>query len=274
MKKSILTNIGRVAFIFVVGIMLGAVIIQYQDKYFVHQAVVTYPLMNTVRSHALDFTCTGLAYDSNNREWLIGDLGAKSNKDVTSPQIKIYNKDFTQMVRSIPLYKFYPRMKDIQGIAYNAADSTILFCSFDEGILRKIDGGGYLLDSLNVTQPTGVAIESKTQNVFILTMDALIKLDNSFRLRNHTKISLPGQDQLCVYDNYLYLTYGLDYGNSQYMAEIDLNTLAIKRQWQMEGSYAIEGVAAMKDTFFIANDGEYHSAHNPKNYISVYHYPF
>lgn len=32
MKKSILTNIGRVAFIFVAGIMLGAVIIQYKDK--------------------------------------------------------------------------------------------------------------------------------------------------------------------------------------------------------------------------------------------------
>lgn len=102
-------------------------------------------------------------------------------------------------------------------------------------------------------------------------MNALIKLDNSFRLLNHTKISLPGQDQLCVYDNNLYMTYGLDYGNFQYMAEIDLNSLEIKRQWQMEGSYAIEGIAARNDTFFIANDGEYHSAHNPRNYILEYH---
>lgn len=216
----------------------------------------------------LDFTCTGLCFNDNDSTWLIGNFGNITPKETDGrPSIEIYTKDF-QHLSSIPVGKIFPKMKDIQGVAYSPKDSTIWFCSFDEGIVRKIDMSAHLIDSLLIPQPTGIALNESGNELYILTPKELINFKSEGGGLSH--INIPGQDALSYSNGVLYMTSGLDYQNDQYVHVIDPKSLRIVEQYKMHGSDAIEGIAFVDSTIYIANDGIYHQSKSAKNRILKY----
>lgn len=215
------------------------------------------------------FTCTGLAYDSHDDEWYVGNIGINAPGDgEISSSIEVFDGNFQKWLRTISLADKYPQMEDIQGICIDPEDKSIWVCSFAENLIRKIDRDGHSCDSLHVKRPTGVAISDGL--CWALTPNSLMLMKKNGEIIRTINVKEQAQDQLCIIDNKVLITYGDDYNNNQYLIQLDSDCDIFRKKYILENSYAVEGIVARDQLLYIANDGYYHSAKVPRNLICVY----
>lgn len=239
-------------------------------------------LMNI--QNARPFTCTGLAYNSVLHEWYVGNIGiSKPEAGQINSSIEVFNEDFTQWLRSIELAQIFPNMVDVQGLSIDSTDGSLWVCSYAEDLLRKIDvrphqqhnmstqsitQEEYLLDSLHITRPTGVT--HSDEYCWILTPDSLLQINRAKKSIRTIAVAEKAQDQIAIHNDEIFITYGNDYSNNQFLLQIDTRQENRRRKFELEGSYAVEGIVIRDSLIYVANDGFYHSAKNPKNIICVY----
>lgn len=104
-KKTFLIHCLFIGLVFLIGGLCGFVLHRYRVIHSIESEKEDCPLVNMTGKKLLDFTCTGMAYDSISHQWLIGDLGALFPGEKPMPQIRFYNNDFSKLEYTIPVYK-------------------------------------------------------------------------------------------------------------------------------------------------------------------------
>ena len=165
------------------------------------------------------FTCTGFAWDAENGEFLLGNIGQdlSTSKGMSSTIVPL-SSDFSTVLGEIDLYETFPDMKDIQGLCVDGADPTIWFCSFGEGKVRHITRGGDPLDEICIEQPTGIAYDSRTECLWVLTYSQLMRVNRDGTVQETFDVAVEGQDQLWLDEdaNVMYFTGGLNYNGKPF----------------------------------------------------------
>jgi hypothetical protein len=224
----------------------------------------------TPDSLARGFTCTGMTFNPADSCWYVGNVGAFHPDEKPKSSIEILSSDFKRVRASIPLYHRFPKMVCVQGLAVDEYASGLYVCSFEEGLVRHISLSGESIDSISIAAPTGVVLDKKRGLLWILTFSNLIALDSTRQIVYEYQMSMPGQDQLAILDDKLYITHGCDYQRSQEVSVFDITKKKIVKSYTVNQSYAIEGIDIVDSLVYIANDGLYHSAKIQKNQVNVY----
>ena len=187
------------------------------------------------------FTCTGLYWDKEEECFFIGNAGKyKPNDKTFQASIEIVEKDFSAIKGDIPCYLKFENMRDIQGVT-KSTDGTIWLCSYGENKIRHIDEKGNELGNFDIKEPSGIANDSRSNTLWILT------------------------------NNYLYnCSAGADYHGDSYIYTVDLKTSKVKPLYVLKDSYAIEGITIVDDVLYVLNDGYYHDAETPINQVNMY----
>lgn len=198
------------------------------------------------------FTCTGFAWDAENGEFLLGNIGQdlSTSKGMSSTIVRL-SSDFSTVLGEIDLYETFPDMKDIQGLCVDGADPTIWFCSFGEGKVRHITRGGDPLDEICIEQPTGIAYDSRTECLWVLTYSQLMRVNKDGTVQETFDVAVEGQDQLWLDEdaNVMYFTGGLNYngkpfkGGDNAVYSVDLTSGVVNEKWSLADSWAVEGLA-------------------------------
>lgn len=186
--------------------------------------------------------------------------------------IEVVDAKFERVVRTIELYKVFPEMKDVQGVALNTSDSTIWICSCMENMIHQITMEGYPIASYEVDAPSGIAYNPEDCTLWVLTRDSLFEMDTNGEVLRSKEMHLRGQDQLYYDDKtgLLYMTYGNDYSKPNNLCIISGESMEILYRYDLHASYAVEGVSIVDSMMYILNDGYYHSAEVPVNEVVVY----
>ena len=237
-------------------------------------AVIT-RLLPDIYNNGHGWTCTGLAYDSINDVFLVGDIGKTlPSSPGYASVIRVVNKSFTSVVYTINLYTVFTSMQDVQGITLDS-NGNIWFCSNGENLVRQIDPDGNSMSSFSVSNPTGIAYDPEDDTLWVLTYSAA----NNIQKRTKTgtvkeQYTFNYEDTLdqCFYDperKYLYITAGENYSsrNNVYL----FNTVSHSQSITCTvDSYSVEGLSIVGTELFILNDGYYHSALDNRNVVNIY----
>lgn len=216
------------------------------------------------------FTCTGMTFYDKDSVWYVGDIGTLSPENDLSSVIRVIDKNFQRIIRTIPLYTTFPDMQAIQGIAIDSIDTSIWLCSYEENLIRHIDQGGNSLSYFSMKHPTGITYDKDDDTLWVLTSDTLYKTDKLGNRIDSISFCERAQDQICKYGNKLYITSGDDYQKEQFVWTIDLNKNKYAKKYIASGCYAIEGIAIVDSVIYIANDGIYHNARIRANIVNCY----
>ena len=225
------------------------------------------------------FTCTGLNHDASSGEWLVGNVGQDlptNEEDMRSTIVRL-SGDFSSVLGEIDLHDAFPTMKDIQGLCVDGTDQTIWFCSFGEGKVRHITRGARSLGEIDIDQPTGIAYDSRTDTIWVLTYAQLIRFSKDGKRLESFDVNVKGQDQLWLDEtnDVMYFTGGLNYTGSIFKGDnavysVDLKTGAVNEEYALADSYAVEGIYVSEGKMYVLNDGYYHSAKIPVNQVNIY----
>lgn len=217
-------------------------------------------------------TCTGLFYDKKMNVFYIGNAGKELPEEKTfQATIEIISNDFKKVIKTIECYKFFPKMKDIQGVT-GGINETLWFCSYGENKVKNIDINGNLIFEFNVKQPSGIAFDTKNKNLWILTNKKLINYTVEGNKIKSYPVKIKGQDQIYLDEksNILYITAGIDYQKESYIYSVNLKNGNISLVCSLTDSFAIEGISIVGNDLYILNDGYYHKAKLPFNQINIY----
>lgn len=215
------------------------------------------------------FTCTGLAYDSVNDIFLVGDIGKMlPNSGTIASQIVKLSADFETVVGTINLNSSY----DVQGITLDA-DGSIWYCMPSANKIWHISSTGESLGSISVTSPTGIAYSPADDTFWVLNYNNKILHINKSgtTLASYDFAYTEALDQ-CFLDSgrgLLYITAGTNYSsrNNVYCFNTDTHEQSIACTVD---SYSIEGIWIGQNEMVILNDGYYHSAYVPVNQANIY----
>jgi len=223
--------------------------------------------------HGKGFTCTGIAYDPVENVYYIGNCGkARFEDEQFHATIVKVSKDDFQYIDEIRLYEIYPAMSDIQGITIDTSDNTIYFCSTIENRIRHITTDGKDKGEIYAEHPTGIAYDSRTDTLWVLSKQRLMQMDKSGEVIRSFDLTLEGQDHIFLdkAKNTIYLTAGNNYNGENYVYRVQLLFNRVSLAYVLKESYAVEGIYIEDDTIYILNDGYYHTAKNPVNQVSQY----
>lgn len=216
-------------------------------------------------------TCTGLTYDSENHFYWIGNYGkSKPNVEEKSPQIIECNEDFTSCKNIIALEESV----NVQGIAYDHTSQTLWYT--DGNTVNQIDRQGTLISSFNLGkyskfEANGIAIDEDDCLWILCYYEYLLKFNKNGKLLEVIDSNYIAQDHLCFYNSRLYFSVGDDYqGKNNYVIEYSPDKTSFEKVYQVNESYAIEGIVIVDNHLLVANDGYYHDAINLDNYICEY----
>lgn len=222
------------------------------------------------------FTCTGLAYDTSNNTFLIGDIGktTPSTPGFASKIIRV-SFDFLTVVEQINLYTEFPNMSDVQGITIDNSDGTIWFCSTSEKKIRHIDTSGNSIGSISLNDsPSGVAYSSSDDCLWVLTYAAtnnILKVSKAGTIIELYTFGYNEQLDQCFLDDggKLYITAGSNYSgrNNVYVFDTTNSNQTIACTVD---SYSVEGIWIGNNMMVIINDGYYHSALVSVNQANIY----
>ena len=218
------------------------------------------------------FTCTGLYWDKKEDSFFIGNAGKyKPSDKIFQASIEIIKKDFSIIKRDIPCYLKFENMRDIQGVT-KSIDGTIWLCSYGENKVRHIDEKGNEIGNFNIKEPSGIANDSRSNTLWILTNDSLYNCTYDGAVQKIIKIHIKGQDQLFLDEknDLIYFSAGADYHGDSYIYTVDLKTNKVNPLYVLKDSYAIEGIAIVGDVLYVLNDGYYHDAETPVNQVNMY----
>lgn len=218
------------------------------------------------------FTCTGLYWDKEEECFFIGNAGKyKPNDKTFQASIEIVEKDFSAIKGDIPCYLKFENMRDIQGVT-KSTDGTIWLCSYGENKVRHIDEKGNELGIFDIKEPSGIANDSRSNTLWILTNNYLYNCSYDGVVQKTIKIHIKGQDQLFLDEknSLIYFSAGADYHGDSYIYTVDLKTSKVKPLYVLKDSYAIEGITIVDDVLYVLNDGYYHDAETPINQVNMY----
>ena len=219
------------------------------------------------------FTCTGLAYDAENDQFLIGDIGKllPSSGTIQSQIVRV-TSDFSTVVSIIPVYSTFPSMGDIQGITFDA-DGTIWFCAPSENKVHHITTSGTEIGSFSITSPTGIAYSPGDDSLWVLNYQNKIQhVSKSGTVVESFDFAYSEALDQCFLDarrGFLYITAGTNYSsrNNIYL----FNTVTHQQSITCTvDSYSVEGLWIGETEMVILNDGYYHSAFVPSNVANIY----
>lgn len=236
-------------------------------------AAETIPLPD-IYEEGKGFTCTGLAYDSVNECFLVGDIGILSPGSGTiRSQIVRVSTDFSTIISTIPLYETFPNMSDIQGITIDTRDNTIWFCSPNENKIRHITQQGVSISDITVQRPTGISFDTRNNSLWVLTYNnKIIHIDNSGTVVNTDDFAYEDTLDQCFIDathGYLYIVAGANYSTRNNVYLYDTSTSEQSIACTVD-SYSVEGLWLGVNSLVIVNDGYYHNAHDPRNVANFY----
>lgn len=220
----------------------------------------------------IGFTCTGLYFNKKENIFLIGNAGKyKPDEKNFKATVEIVASDFSKIKKSIPCYLNFKNMRDIQGVA-NDIDGTIWICSYGENKIVHINEDGDKIESFYIKEPSGIAVDSRDNTLWILTNKFLYNCAYDGAIKKEIKVQIKGQDQLFLDENnnVIYFSAGADYFGDSYIYRVNLKTCEIKPLYVLKDSYAIEGISIIDDKLYVLNDGYYHDAKIPVNQVNIY----
>lgn len=220
------------------------------------------------------FTCTGLAYDDTNNQYLIGDIGKLLPSDPSMhSQIVIVSHDFSTIISTIDIGTIFPNMQDVQGITIDN-DGSIWFCSPGENLVRHIARDGTSLSSFSLNRCTGITYDYKTNTLWCCTYNNMFynmrkngQVISSYYWNNSDTV-----DQCFIDANrgILYFDGGEHYHSTNYLYALDTETGEFSTACTLTDSYSVEGISLEVDRLVVVNDGYYHSAEIPTNLANIY----
>lgn len=220
-------------------------------------------------------TVTGLSIDEINQTWFIGNYGKKQKDDTNfNPSIVNVTSDFSMINYVIP---FNENQKvDIQGVAYDKTNSSLWYTD-GENIINCNSNTGEEISRFSIGEyskykANGICIDPENDTVWVLCMyKYLLHYDKDGTLLDELICEYIGQDHIYMdTEGQIYISVGTDYQNeNNYVICIDQEA-NIQKIYQVNGSYAIEGIVLIDDKLYVLNDGIYHESKIKKNYIQVY----
>ncbi len=219
------------------------------------------------------FTCTGLSYDETEDIFYVGNVGQglPSEEGFKQTIVKL-SKDGKTNLGEIKLFEAFPEMKNIQGLTIDKSDDTIWFCSFDENKIRHISKTGEDISSIEVLKPTGIAYDTRTDTLWVLTYSELKNIDKDGNIIDSIDVEIEGQDQIFLDEdkNEIFFTAGINYKGDNYVYKVDLSAKKISLVFILKDSFAVEGIYIDGNIMYILNDGYYHSAEVNVNQMNKY----
>lgn len=215
------------------------------------------------------FTCTGLAYDSANDVFLVGDIGILlPNSGTIASQIVKLSTDFATVEGTINLNSSY----DVQGITIDS-DGSIWYCSPSENKIKHISSTGTAIGNISISQPTGIAYSVSDNTLWVLTYgNKILHIDKSGNTLESFDFAYEETLDQCFLDEghgYLYITAGVNYSSKNNVYRFNTETHSQDIACTVD-SYSVEGIWIGSDRMVIVNDGYYHSATVAINQANVY----
>lgn len=224
---------------------------------------------------AEDITCTGLTYDAVDDSFWIGDYGALSVNDKAEPRLIEVDRDFTAVVREIPLSGVLESDANLQGVAYDSQDDclwlavgkSIVSVDKEGEILSSIEMGKYASDLSN-----GIAYDVRDNSLWVLcASNYLLHFSKDGSVLAEYQFHYADQDHICILDGYLYVTVGADYqGEENYICKVSTQDGSIVSLYRTKGANALEGICSIDGKVLVANDGLYHNDLIGHSYITNY----
>lgn len=233
-------------------------------------------LLPDIYGNGQGFTCTGLAYDSKNNVFLVGDIGqVLPDSGAPKSQIVKLSADFLTVEGTIPLYNAFPNMGLIQGVAVDTRDNTIWFCAQDANKIYHTNAKGDNLGNIFVASPTGIAYSAADDSFWVLTYASannILRVSKTGTVLEQYTFKYNETLDQCFLDEdhgYLYITAGTNYTGRNNVYLFDINTHQQSIACTVD-SYSVEGILIESDRMIIVNDGYYHSAYDGRNVANFY----
>lgn len=233
-----------------------------------------------------NITCTGICYDNIEKVWYIADAGKmKEDSYIDKIKYKIFDEkpnfnakiyklsqDFSKVLSVIECYKNNYELKDIQGLSFDNINNSLWYVSPNENLVRNITKDGEKITEIFVSNPSGIAYDNRNNTLWCLTKEKLFNMSTDGEILKSFDVKINGQDQIFVdkKHNLIYLTAGTNYDRNQFLFVFSIDKGKIIKTYELEGSFAVEGISIIDSKIIIANDGFYHNAKIPKNYIAIY----
>lgn len=225
--------------------------------------------------NAEDFTCTGMAYDSVDDAFWIGDFGAMNPDDHAKPRVVEVNRSIDTVIRELDLSDVLDSSANLQGVAYDsnadclwlAVGDTVSALSKDGEIIGTIQLGKYAEYKSN-----GVCYDKNDDSLWVLCASRyLLHFSKDGAVLGEYLFNYSDQDHICIDEGYLYITIGADYqGDDNYVCKVSTKDGRIEALYRVLNANALEGICLIDGKMMIANDGFYHFDLIGDSYISVF----
>lgn len=221
------------------------------------------------------FTCTGIAYDSTDDVYYVGDIDKlQPNTGLLNPQIVILSNDFSTIEGTIPLSVTFPNMGEIQGIAFDTSDDTLWICSYTENKVRHISKTGASIGYFDLNKASGISYDSETDTLWTCTLNQYIyNMEKDGTVISRFQWNETDALDQCFYDSsskILYFDCGSNYSQQNYLYAFNTVNQYVYVACTLTDSYSVEGICLESDRLIILNDGYYHSATVAVNQVNIY----
>jgi len=225
------------------------------------------------------FTCTGLAYDSLENCFWVGNYGKSlpSDSTVKNSIVKL-SLDGTTKLSEIDLSTIIPT-QDIQGVTVDTSNNTLWVASAIAKEIYNISKDGTLINVIS-HNANGLAYDNRTDTLWILTfnnsgtgvIENITKTGTTIKTYNYSGITDADMIHLDTNQNIIYFTAGANYHGNNFVYKLDLETGATNLYKTLKESYAVEGLYINGNKIYVLNDGYYHSAFLNKNVLNIYEF--
>ncbi len=222
-----------------------------------------------------DFTCTGLAYDSKDNSFWIGDYGAMNPNEQTVPRIIEVDNSLSSVIRTVDLSDVLDSSANLQGVAYDSKADCLWLAVGDSVVAINKKGsivGTIELGKYTEYRSNGIGYDNSDDSLWILcATQYLLHLSKNGSILSEFIFNYSNQDHIFIDDDFLYITVGADYqGTNNYVCKVSKQDGRNVTLYRVMNAYALEGICIKDDKLMITNDGLYHSDLHRCSYISEY----
>ncbi len=221
------------------------------------------------------FTCTGL-FKMQAGTWLVGNHGVavEGSGVPNTPSLVVLSSDFTTIVNEFDMTPI-AGANSVQGVV-EANDGTFYFACPQTQTIYHVSSLGVSIDSIStVGNVNGLTYDSVNNNLWYFQSDSrALEYDLDLDVLTGKHVGVPLETDQIYFDpttKLLYATHGNNSVNGN-VAVTDTEIGYIIAEFpSLFECQAIEGIHVENNTFYIANDGGFHTAANPaRNIIFEY----
>jgi len=228
------------------------------------------------------WTSTGLAYDSTDGTWWVGNHGKQLPASPTYASSVVHlSADFTTIISEITISSLGETPASVQGVAYDTSDNTLWVVNKDPGVgseVYHISKAGSLLGTFSVPEGTNAIAYDSTRDQLIISNDST----NTITWRSKGDLSAASlslsapADQLGYDEDTDMILATVGSGSDGLVRFYDVATAdysgepRIAETATLTGADAIEGVVLLNDVLYVTNDAYYHSGSPTLNRMLVY----